>query len=115
MRCALTGGDEHGSLPISAKYRGANIAHFRNLRGSNEFEGHETVIILGWEEPAVRDAEQRAMAIWYDTKEPIRQITPDNYRTRTRHYQLNDESTKPVNVSVHPDHRVHCRGAGPGG
>jgi hypothetical protein len=76
VRCALTGENERGSLQISAQYRGADIAHFGNLRGSNEFEGHDTVIILGRDEPSVHDAELRAMAIWYDTKEPIRRIPP---------------------------------------
>src|ERR1700719_4232106 len=72
VRRALTGEDERGSLSSSAQYRGADIAHFGNLRGSNEFEGHDTVIILGRDEPTVHDAERRAMAIWYDTQEPIR-------------------------------------------
>ena len=74
VRCALTGEDERGPLPISAQYRGADVAHFGNLRGSNQFEGHDTVIILGPDEPTVQDAERRAMAIWYDTKEPIRNV-----------------------------------------
>jgi hypothetical protein len=38
VRCALTAENERGSLQISAQYRGADIAHFGNLRGSNEFE-----------------------------------------------------------------------------
>jgi hypothetical protein len=76
VRCALTGENERGSLQISAQYRGADVAHFGNLRGSNEFEGHDTVIILGRDEPSVHDAELRAMAIWYDTKEPIRAYPP---------------------------------------
>lgn len=113
VRCALTGEDEHASLPISAKYRGADIAHFGNIRGSNDFEGHEIAIILGRDEPTVAAAEQRAMAIWYDTKEPVRRITPDfrghfNYRTRTRRYRLSNGTTKPVNVAVHPDPRVQA-------
>jgi hypothetical protein len=33
VRCALTGEDEHGSLPTSVQYRGADIAHFGNIRG----------------------------------------------------------------------------------
>jgi hypothetical protein len=111
VRCALTGEDEHGTLPISAQYRGADIAHFGNLRGSNEFKEHDIAIILGRDEPAVAAAEQRAMAIWYDTKEPIRRIAPDikghiNYRKQTRRYLMRDGSTKLVNVSVHPDPRV---------
>jgi len=112
VRCALTGEDERGSLQISAQYRGADIAHFGNLRGSNEFEEHNTVIILGRDEPTVRDAEQRAMAIWYDTKEPIRCI-PEikgrvNYRKRMRRYLMRSGGTKGAEVSVHPDPRVQA-------
>jgi hypothetical protein len=65
VRCALTGEDEHGPLPISGKYRGADIAHFGNIRGSNDFKEHEIAIILGRDEPTVEAAEQRAMAIWF--------------------------------------------------
>jgi hypothetical protein len=43
VRCALTGEDEHASLPISAKYRGADIAHFGNIhrlpRAQRRFAG----------------------------------------------------------------------------
>jgi hypothetical protein len=55
----------------------ADIAHFGNIRGSNEFKDHEIAIILGRDEPTVIAAEQRVMAIWYETKEPIRRIKPD--------------------------------------
>jgi hypothetical protein len=113
VRCALTGEDGHGSLPISAPYRGADVAHFGNLRGSNEFERHEIVIILGRDEPAVRDAERRAMAIWHDTKEPIRCIRPDlrghyNYPNRMRRYVFSDGRIKSGSVSMHPDPRVQA-------
>jgi hypothetical protein len=92
--CALTGDDEHSSLPISTQYRGADIAHFGNVRGSNELEGHDAVIILGRDQHSVRDAEQRAMAIWYDTRDPIRCL-PDvaghaNYPKRARRYLMRD-------------------------
>jgi hypothetical protein len=113
VRCALTGEDEHAALPISAQYRGADVAHFGNIRGSNEFEGREIVIILGRDEPTVAAAEQRAMAIWYDTKEPIRRIGPDlrgriEYRSRSRRYLMRDGTSKPVNFAAHPDPRVQA-------
>jgi hypothetical protein len=113
VRCALTGEDEHSALSISAKYRGADVAHFGNIRGSNQFEGHEIAIILGRDEPTVPAAEQRAMAIWYGTKEPIRKIPPDyrgyfNYHSQTRRYRMRDGSTVRVNVAVHPDPRVQA-------
>jgi hypothetical protein len=113
VRCALTGEDDYGALPISGKYRGADIAHFGNIRGSNEFKEHEIAIILGRDEPTVEAAEQRAMAIWYDTKESIRRVRPDfrghvNYRSATRRYLMRDGSTKPGSVSVHPDPPVQA-------
>ena len=74
VRCALTGENDGAKLPVSGRYAGADIAHFGNIRGTNEFEDHDVVIILGREQPSPRDAERRAMAIWYDTKRPIRQI-----------------------------------------
>jgi len=53
------------------------------------------------------------MAIWYDTKEPIRRVLPDfrghfNYPTGTRHYLMRNGSTKPASVSVHRDPRVQA-------
>ena len=38
------------------------------------------MIVLGREQPSLRDAERRAMAIWYDTKRPVRQIKQDGIR-----------------------------------
>ena len=70
---------------------------YQPVSGTNKSEGHDAVIILGRDEPSVRDAEQRAMAIWYDTKKPIRRIDADlkglvNYRTRERAYVVRDRS-----------------------
>jgi len=124
VRCALTGEDERSSLPIGTQYRGADVAHFGNLRGSNEFEEHDAVIILGRDEPSVRDAEQRAMAIWYDTKKPMRRISPDlngrvNYGNRDRAYTMRDGSKEyapPRRYACHlnwlPASRLAPRAAG---
>jgi hypothetical protein len=49
---------------------------YQPLRGTNKSEYHDAVITPGREQPSLRDAEPRAMAIWYDTNEPIRCI-PD--------------------------------------
>jgi hypothetical protein len=111
VRCLLTGEDPQSRLPISAKYRGADIAHFGNVRGSNEFEGHDIVIILGRDKLAVRDAERQAMAIWYDASERIETVPPDadgrvNYPKQARRYTMRDGSERTSQVSVHPDARV---------
>jgi hypothetical protein len=47
-------------LAALAGFIGSNLADF--------------AIVLGREQPSARDAERRAMAIWYDTKVPIRVI-----------------------------------------
>jgi hypothetical protein len=54
VRCALTGERLGGRLPVSAPYAGADVAHFGNIRGTNEFEDHDVVIILGREQPSAR-------------------------------------------------------------
>ena len=113
VRCALTGENANGRLPVSACYAGADIAHFGNIRGTNEFEGHDVVIILGREQPSPRDAERRAMAIWYDTKQAIRCLPPDakgqaQYPYRLRSYTMRDGSRREANVRVHPDRRVQA-------
>lgn len=111
VRCQLTGEDPDAGLSISAKFGDADVAHFGNLRGSNEFKDHDTVIILGRDEPSVAAAEQRAMAIWYDTKEPIARIASGdnghvNYPKKSRPYTTRDNSEIVARVSVHPDPRV---------
>jgi len=111
VRCALTAENSGASLPVSGQYAGADIAHFGNIRGTNDFEDHDVVIILGREQPSPRDAERRAMAIWYDTKWPIRQIKEDRrgqaqHSYGERHYRMWDGTRREVRVRRHPDPRV---------
>jgi hypothetical protein len=113
VRCALTGESTNSKLPVSGQYGSADIVHFGNIRGTNEFENHDVVIVLGREQPSARDAERRAMAIWYDTKEPIRSIPSSpkgrvQYPRRRRYHTMRDGSRIPVEVRVHPDWRVQA-------
>jgi hypothetical protein len=106
VRCALTGEDEHAALPVSAKYRSADIAHFGNIRGSNDFKDHEIAIILGRDEPTIPAAEQRAMAVWYDTAKPIRCVSPNyqgrfNYLTHRR-FGVQGRLIPPKPITWHP-------------
>src|SRR5215470_12050502 len=53
------------------------------------------------------------MAIWYDTKEPIRCIAAGpkgevDYPKRLRSYTMRDNSRREVRVKVHPDRRVQA-------
>jgi hypothetical protein len=110
VRCALTGEKEGERLPVSARFAEFNIAHFGNIRGTDEFKGHEVVIILGRDQPSVRAAERRAMAIWYDTKKSIQCLEAGHmqYPYRERHYTTRDEGRPHVRVRVHPDPRVQA-------
>jgi hypothetical protein len=89
------------------------VAHFGNIRGTNEFEDHEVVIVLGREQLSPRDAERLAKAIWYDTKRPIRGISADpkgrvQYPREWRAYNMRDNSRREVRVRIHPDRRVQA-------
>ena len=113
VRCALTGEKADRKLPMRGRYGGADIAHFGAIRGTNEFEDHDVVIILGREQLSPRDAELVAKAIWYDAKRPIRCITADkqgqvDYPKSRRPYMMRDGSTQSVKVKVHPDRRVQA-------
>jgi hypothetical protein len=115
VRCALTGENTNNKLPVSGQYGGADIAHFGNIRGTNEFQDHQIVIVLGREQPSARDAERQARAIWYDTARPIQCIKPGlgvrrlvQYPYRVRPYAMRDGSQRHVEVRVHPDRRVQA-------
>jgi hypothetical protein len=113
VRCALTGEKANGKLPVRGLYAGADIAHFGSIRGTNEFEEHDVVIVLGREQPSPRDAERLAKAIWYDTKQSIRCIKEDkrgqvDYPKRRHAYTMRDGSQQSVEVKVHPDRRVQA-------
>jgi hypothetical protein len=113
VRCALTGENADGKLPVSGQHAGADIAHFGNIRGTDEFKDYDVVIILGREQPSVRAAERMAMAIWYDTPKPIHCIPAGptgrvQYPYRYRPYLMRDDSQRQVRVRVHPDPRVQA-------
>jgi hypothetical protein len=104
--------DEQLKRP-SGRALGADIAHFGNLRGSNDFEEHSAVIILGRDQPKGEDAVQLTQAIWYDTSEPVKLAKRDakgriNYMEGERNYQMRDGSTRCGKVSVQPDERVQA-------
>lgn len=111
--CALTGENPNGRLSVSGRFAGTDVAHFGNIRGTNEFEDHDAVIILGREQPSPRDAERRAMAIWYDTTEPIQCVPAGpkgqaQYPYVDRRYTMQDGSRRQVRVRVHRDRRVQA-------
>jgi hypothetical protein len=113
VRCALTGENSSSKLPVSGQYAGADVAHFGSIRGTNEFEDHEVVIILGREQLSPRDAERLAKAVWYDTNQRIYCIPAGGrgqvqYPYLLRHYTMRDGSRSQVQVRVHPDPRVQA-------
>lgn len=113
VRTRLTGETKEELKRTSGRALGADIAHFANVRGSNDFEEHAAVIVLGRDQPKLEDAEQLAMAIFYDTPEPIKFAERDakgraNYSLVEREYQMRDGSRVKGKCSAHLDARVQA-------
>jgi hypothetical protein len=113
IRIRLTGERAEGTLPISTPALGADIAHFGHIRGANDFAKHDAIIILGRRELPIDVAEARAMALWYDTPDPLSLLSPDdlgrlNYPEVDRDYQMRDGTRQPGKARAHPDPRVQA-------
>jgi hypothetical protein len=98
--------DGTGSLERSEFRHNVTIAHFQNIRGSDEWADCDTVIIVGREEPAPLKIERTARAIWADDPEPLQFIGDGRYEQHPLGHRLRDGSLKGVKTSVHPDDRV---------
>jgi hypothetical protein len=113
IRIRLTGETSEGTLPISTPALGADIAHFGHIRGANDFAKHAAIIIVGRRELPIEVAEARAMAIWYDTPDPLSLLMPDDFGRRNypevdREYQMRDGTWRAGKARAHPDPRVQA-------
>jgi hypothetical protein len=114
VRLALTNEAEE-EMPASSPAHGADIAHYGNIRGTNDFEGHDTIILLGRMELPVVAAEDRAKAIWFDATTPLKFIPTDSggarrYQNERRRYWMPKLGERaPIGkASCHPDPRVQA-------
>jgi hypothetical protein len=106
IRHKLTGIDPKDEK--STLYKGATYIHFGNLRGLNDFEGFDNVIIVGREQLPSNALEDLARGLWWDAETPLMSLedakgsTPLGKTTRT--YRASE--FKVVQVGTHPDPRV---------
>lgn len=101
-------GGVFGTIPET----NVDVAHFGNIRGIDEFKDHEAVIIIGRQEPSPKVIEEDAMAIWFDTSEPIEELAPGEGLPRRKGWFLVDglpaQPTNERGASYHPDDRVQA-------
>lgn len=95
-----------GSLAVEKKLspllnKDIKTAHFNNLRGSNEFENCDTVVIIGREEPMPEIIEAEARAFLSDTSQSL--FTAPHYVPETRYRRLRNGKAERETVRRHPD------------
>jgi hypothetical protein len=117
IRCEITGEDPKTKLPVYCeayhKEPGIKIAHYGNIRGSNQFADCDALIILGREQPPPEDIEEIAKAFWYDTEKPLRLAKTGAgggkvYVPSKRCYEMADGTKVKGNVEVHRDPRCQA-------
>jgi hypothetical protein len=112
VRVMLTGEDPKSvRLPPSGKCGGADVAHFGNIRGNDDFKLYDTVIIVGRYQPPVHVIEGVARALWALDPKPLTFITERNkagelaWSQQDRGYTMKDGSRAGVEIDCHPDER----------
>ena len=81
------------------------LAHYNKIRGRDEWKHHDTVIVVGREEPRPIDVDRVARAIWADDPRPLNFVKSGRFVEVSRGYRLSDGSRKGVMTSIHPDPR----------
>jgi hypothetical protein len=115
LRIALTGEDKD-ALSKCADYHGAKLAHFGSLRGLNDFEEYDNVVIVGRMEPPVKALERQANGMWWDDNKPISRVsltinddgTERGYFFEERPKVIRYKGQHPhvIRTSCHPDPRA---------
>ena len=104
----------HGLTGIDPKeekntlYEGATFVHFGDLRGLNEYEGFDNVIIVGREQPPSNALEDLARGLWWDADTALISLedAKDNKPLQKSSRTYRALEYKAVQVAVHPDTRV---------
>ena len=115
VRILLTADDQQETnggkqrLQRSETWQGVEIAHFNNIRGSDDWAGHDTVIIVGREEPSPIVIDRLARAIWADDPKPLQFVGVQKFPVEPRGYRLRDGSQQGVKTPLHPDPRAQRR------
>jgi hypothetical protein len=91
-----------GSLYVP---HGWATTHFGALRGIDRWKDCQAVVIIGRNQPSVRDIEAMAAAVYHAYPEPI-PIIGDLLKVERRGYTMRDGGLVTAEVEYHPDPRV---------
>jgi hypothetical protein len=101
-----------------AAFQGGNLRmpegmaghHFGDIRGTNEYENADYVIVLGRNEPAIHDIERDAKALFFDCPGIHLQLLPRGERLpeQERGYLMRDGQQIGAPVSCHPDPQINA-------
>ena len=107
VRLKLTG-ESASKIPKIGDYHGASIIHFGNLRGLNQFEEFDNVIIIGRNEVPQEAIEQVAGGLWWDSEDELglSATSADGMSYEKRGYTDRQSAGKGSGTRVHPDKRV---------
>jgi hypothetical protein len=109
VRQVITGEtDAERKEHVAGHFAGADIVHFGAIRGCDEFKNHHTVIALGRDQISLDKLEQLAMALRFDSPEPIHFADRNengeaNYTLASRDHEMRDGNHRPGRSLVHPD------------
>ena len=108
VRQVITGEtDAERKEQVAGRWGGADIVHFGAIRGCDEFKNHHTVIGLGRDQISLDKLEQLAMALRFDSPEPIHFADRDengeaNYTLASRDHEMRDGNRRPWAVARPP-------------
>jgi hypothetical protein len=107
VRCLLTGENPEDDIGPYGRCGTAAVAHFGNIRGSDDFKDCDTVVVIGRYQPPVHAVESAARALWASDPEPLRLLAGDGrWSTETRGYTLRTGERSGVEIERHPDDRA---------
>lgn len=106
IRHQLTGIDP--AVEKSTSYEGTTYNHFGALRGLNEFENFDNVIIVGREQLPSNALEDLARALWWDADTSLRFLEDikGSKPLGKSHRTYRASVSKTVQVATHPDPRA---------
>jgi hypothetical protein len=105
-----------GKFEVATPFQGTLLGHYRNVRGSNDFEDCLVGFLIGRDELPVQAIEDETRALHFDTPTPIKFVKPGadgNKRLVTvpAHYTMKDGTIRKRKdgATRHPDWRCQLR------
>ena len=84
--------------------KGWDICHFGDLRGHDEWNEKECVVVVGRMQPSPQQVQRQAKALFYDSETKLEYIADnDNYPERPCGYWIKTGEEYGVRIPFHPD------------